>query len=867
MATKKDIIAAKELLEALKEIKQLNKDNRDLTEAQAETFIKHANEHGNIEQAIAHHNQSLKKLVAEYEKVGGALKEEIKLLETQLAQLEKRNEKGRLNKEIAEAQREIAAKNVQIAEKHLLTLEEGTEEYKKQLEEVEKLRDEVKKLTEEEERKKKFEDASNKAKKKAIGLLDGIVGRVFRVAQEAFNAQKAFEKAFQLPESYTQDLSDLHDQLASTGIMMKDLTDSTGDLISTVTEFTRVTETERKALQTTTAQLSKLGVASKDVATGVQTSMKIFGQSAMGAERTARELFSVSRELGVVPGQMAAEYAKMGPQLAKFGQEGIRTFKELSRIQKLTGFEMGKLIQITSKFDTFEGAAEATGKLNAALGGNFVNAMDMMMETDPAARFETIRGAIEDAGLSFDTMSYYQKQFYANSLGLENVGDLALMLSGRTDLMTDATNQSAASYEEMAERQKAQMNFQEQFNALIAENADGILSAMHAMIKITAALSKFAGVIEFLIPVMIGWKALTFMLGVANLWFGTTQEMVAKTGWKMIGPMVGVAAALGLVAAVMMFSSPSKLVLGLFGLGVAFFALGKALRASNPALAQAGPAIGSFGTGLLTVAGAISMVIVSIGLLAAGIGFMAEGFAKMFAAVEIPKLIALGVFFAAAGMGAIVMVAAAIGILAFSGAMVALGFALWFVNGEKLASIATIMESMAVIDFAAWGEAGPGMKGIAKGIDTLSPARLRTLQAMAPHFDALGASVLRAAGPMELLVSQFERLDGEALVGVQASLKGVVDELNRTPTLKTVLLTAGMGALGFAAASMAPLVMAFAAGGGAVHAAIGERGGTTQSTAAASGGGGTQRVKVDVEFNTPLFEAKVREEVGKAFQE
>ena len=46
---------------------------------------------------------------------------------------------------------------------------------------------------------------------------------------------------------------------------------------------------------------------------------------------------------------------------------------------------MEKVLNIVSKFDTFEGAAEAAGKLNAALGTNAVNAMDLLMETDPAA--------------------------------------------------------------------------------------------------------------------------------------------------------------------------------------------------------------------------------------------------------------------------------------------------------------------------------------------------------------------------------------------------------------------------------------------------------------------------------------------------
>ena len=110
----------------------------------------------------------------------------------------------------------------------------------------------------------------------------------------------------------------------------------------------------------------------------------------------------------------------MGSELAKLGPNAISSFKQMEVVFKKTGFEMRKLLTLTEKFDTFEGAAEMAGNLNAALGGNFVNAMDMMMETDPVARFDALRDSLLDAGLTFDNMSYYQRKFYAQSMGLDH---------------------------------------------------------------------------------------------------------------------------------------------------------------------------------------------------------------------------------------------------------------------------------------------------------------------------------------------------------------------------------------------------------------------------------------------------------------
>jgi hypothetical protein len=115
-------------------------------------------------------------------------------------------------------------------------------------------------------------------------------------------------------------------------------------------------------------------------------------------------------DIGVAPSKMASDFAAAGPQLAKFGSDGVRAFKDLAVAAKVTGIEVGRLMSITGQFDTFEGAATAAGKLNAALGGNFVNAMELVTATDPVERFNMIRDSILDAGLSFDEMSLLSKK-------------------------------------------------------------------------------------------------------------------------------------------------------------------------------------------------------------------------------------------------------------------------------------------------------------------------------------------------------------------------------------------------------------------------------------------------------------------------
>ena len=158
---------------------------------------------------------------------------------------------------------------------------------------------------------------------------------------------------------------------------------------------------------------------------------KGFAQTPEQAANTMLELDAVARDLGVSTAKMGADFAGASTHLQKLsGPEAVQAFKQLAVVSKATGIEVSRLLAITEKFDTFEGAATQAGKLNAALGGNFVNAMELMTATNPVERFEMIRDSILDAGLSFDEMSYFQKKFFADAAGMADVGELALAMSG-----------------------------------------------------------------------------------------------------------------------------------------------------------------------------------------------------------------------------------------------------------------------------------------------------------------------------------------------------------------------------------------------------------------------------------------------------
>ena len=297
-------------------------------------------------------------------------------------------------------------------------------------------------------------------------FVDSMIGLAFSLDQ----ARTDFIRSTGATEEYQKAMQASYEANRKFGASIEDNVKAHTALRQSFTDFTMLTPQLTTELGNNAAMLKKWGnISEESFAKSMQAANKFMGQAPLEAASTTREIAALAKDIGVEPAKLVEQFGAMGPSLAKFGKQGEKAFKDLARVSKITGLEIEKLISITSKFDTFEGAAEQAGMLNAALGTNMVNAMDLMMETDPAARFDMLRDSILDAGLSFDDMSYYQKQFYTNSLGLESVGDLALMLGGNMDALGGDIGKTSSDYEEMAEQTKQIQSLQESFNAMLAD--------------------------------------------------------------------------------------------------------------------------------------------------------------------------------------------------------------------------------------------------------------------------------------------------------------------------------------------------------------------------------------------------------------
>jgi hypothetical protein len=621
-------------------------------------------------------------------------------------------------------------------------------------------------------------------------------------------AQSAVNIATGAQGKYNMVIQDTTNSLRAMGVQAGEVGSTVTALHSTFTDFTMMNETTAQDLVRTGAMLAELGVKNEDFAAGLQVSQKMLGMGQKQAEFFTRELAAYANELEVSPGMLAAAYGSLGPELSKL-DDAAGSFKELARVSKITGMEMQKILNLTNKFDTFEGAAETVGRLNALMGGDFVNSMDLMMATDPAERFGMIRDALSNAGLAFDDMTYYQKLAYKEALGLESVGDLALLMSGNFDSLSGATDKSAADFERLAAEAAKNQEFMDLLKSTLAALAPAFTEIIKALKPTIIAFSEW---IQSLDPGTIKMMAAGIAIGLGAIAAAFTLMSLAIT---LSTIKIGLAAP----AIAGMAGSVAALAAAAPAAAAGQAGLTAANTAAAPAAAAAAPAMATLGASLLKLAFGLFMVGASVYLAATGIGNLAEGFSGLNVAQMIGVSIAMALV--AGGIWLLVASSAAAGaaagpLAAFGGALIVIGAAIAIVIasigiaawgiGKMAEGFAALFEAADPATFAGFTASLAIFAAVINAIGMSSPIAGTGLAVIAGGLLAIGIammmmedSLVAMDGFISGLVTLTTRADG--LGKVAKSIKSIGQSISALPEGTAIELTTAMRATTAAAAA------------------------------------------------------------------
>ncbi len=176
------------------------------------------------------------------------------------------------------------------------------------------------------------------------------------------------------------------------------------------------------------AALSKLGIAQENTVKAMELGSKAMKMNEFDMVKLARQVTGVGIALDKDLNQVMGDFNAMAPELSQFGEKMVDVFAKLEAQSKATGIAAGDLLNTAMKFDTFEGAAQAAGRLNAILGDTVVDTM-ALIHADPDKKINMLRDSLDAAGKSFDTMHRREQQVIASTLGLSSVAEARKLLN------------------------------------------------------------------------------------------------------------------------------------------------------------------------------------------------------------------------------------------------------------------------------------------------------------------------------------------------------------------------------------------------------------------------------------------------------
>ena len=536
----------------------------------------------------------------------------------ELEALEKQKS-GAKGDQLVEIERQIKLLN-EIADFKNINLKEESKEIKKRIDISGKLEESAKKEKEEKEEQieqiniiekkeeeilgqikdkfklEKMQNAILFAREKPMMALLQIGMKILNISTEvgkAYDSQRA--KLAELTvgvQKYNDGLQYSISAGQQFGLSAQESMEGANELTNNLVRISQLSQQEVGKYGAMTAAYKKFGVSAGEV---MNNAMLVFGDTIKEANLLTMEITDLGRNLG--PG-MAGKIAKdfipaMSSLAAHTRTKAIKTFKELAVQSRATGLEISRLVGISEQFDTYTGAAEAVGKLNSMLGGDYLNSVQMLHASE-SERIDMLKRSLQLSGKTFSSLARYEKKTVAASIGISDLNE-ATKLLGTGSEVYDLLEKKAA---------KAGMTM-EQFQQATRSTKD-------ITEKFQAILQNFA---IFFAPVVTVLHIVLDFLG-----------KIAAMGDGWVGWVISLTLSIPLLMKVMGLFGKMIVFLGgsIKSLGTSFMSMGSSMKASS----------GSISSGIMTIATSAKAGSIGIGILIAlfaTIGFALLGVAAVIA--------------------------------------------------------------------------------------------------------------------------------------------------------------------------------------------------------------------------------------------
>ena len=497
-----------------------------------------------------------------------------------------------------------------------------------------------------------------------LGLTSKIISETFKLAVAQDKANAAFARTTGQGQSANKEIAALSTEFNNFGITADDAQKSMAVVTTQMANVAGTSLESRKEMGFLVAGMEKLGVAGSDVAESQVNFIKGMGMTQVEAAKTLKKVAGLSKIMGKSSADLTKDLNASMKTLAVYGPKSTKIFKKLAAMSTAAGVSVNSLLGIAGKFDTFAGAAETTGKLNAILGTTMSSTEMLMMSEEE--RLETLMKQVQMSGQAFSDMNKFEQMAIANAAGIEDMNEANKLFSMSFDEyeeMNAKAEAQAAAEKEVADRMKEAMDIGQKLQMLMVEFAialEPVVSWVSWLAQGILDLSNSMG--GWLVPLVGGIMAIT-LLGKA-LAFAI--------------PFMGAAAPAG--------KSAGKGI-EYFGKGAA--AAGKGLLKGSVGMVAFGGSLMTVGLGVLMITGGVALMVYAL----TGLFTLLFDNFEVFGLIVV-QMMGMAAALAAVGAGGFL---AGIGLLAAGFGMGAFALGLAFVSKKKLGYMADIFTSLSQI--------------------------------------------------------------------------------------------------------------------------------------------------------------------------
>jgi hypothetical protein len=217
---------------------------------------------------------------------------------------------------------------------------------------------------------------------------------------------------------------------AASGVTIADTEKAFGSLMSSFSAFSPTAVKANDSLLETTTLLEKVGVTADVSTKQIDFLTRAMGMSREEAQAMTVEIALAANSIGISASKMSSDFAAVSSSLSVYGDDMIDVFMDLEAQAKATGIEVSQLVKIGEQFNTFDKAAEITGKLNSVLGTNLSSLQ--MINLNEADRVKLLRQELSATVGNFNSLDKYTKLYITQAAGFASVEEATRLLGSTT---------------------------------------------------------------------------------------------------------------------------------------------------------------------------------------------------------------------------------------------------------------------------------------------------------------------------------------------------------------------------------------------------------------------------------------------------